>query len=307
MKKQPEKQPIDDLFARKLGNMSLPPRGGGFERLQAKMGQGKPEAKMVFWRNPEIQRYMAAAACLVLVCLFGWLYWPSGMTTDQKGAEVAVNKNPKSQPKESNIDPVKSPSTKANPNTVMPIEANEPMMEKQLAKVDQAPANSSHHNHTSTSSITTPAPKSIVQPAPSVDHEPVLAQVKPEETASQNKSEGITPVAPIAQTTPEWVAENKTTVKPAPVTERGLVVTIAEPESLVAAQQAAKSAVEEKTAVSVNDTPEKAGSLWQRVKRFKQGEQFARHDNPANEDRGLLSRAYSGLKQSLDKDKSTKQ
>src|ERR671932_476780 len=44
MKDHSEKQPIDDLFARKLGDMSLKPSADGFERLQARMNQNKPQA-----------------------------------------------------------------------------------------------------------------------------------------------------------------------------------------------------------------------------------------------------------------------
>ena len=62
MKKHTEKPSIDELFARKLGNMSLPPSSDGFERLQARMGQHKPEVRVVFWRNPDLQRSMAVLA-----------------------------------------------------------------------------------------------------------------------------------------------------------------------------------------------------------------------------------------------------
>jgi len=91
MKKHTEKPLIDELFARKLGNTSLTPSSDGFARLQARMGQHKPESRMMFWRNPAMQRYMAAAACLLLVCLFGWLYWPSTGATKQGQSQLATN------------------------------------------------------------------------------------------------------------------------------------------------------------------------------------------------------------------------
>ena len=93
---------------------------------------------------------------------------------------------------------------------------------------------------------------------------------------------------------------------------RVLVVTIAEPEALVAARQAVKASNEEKPAIAAIEKQEKdtkATGLWQQVKRFKEGELFARrdNDNSSSEDRGLLGRAYSGIKHSLDKDKPSKQ
>src|SRR5438874_663574 len=89
MKKPTEKQSIDELFSRKLGNMSLPPSADSFERLQARMGQNKQQGRITVWRNPTMQRYMAAAACLLFVCLFGWLYRPSIATKGQ--VQVATN------------------------------------------------------------------------------------------------------------------------------------------------------------------------------------------------------------------------
>ncbi|RYF58670.1 MAG: hypothetical protein EOO39_34000 [Cytophagaceae bacterium] len=117
------------------------------------------------------------------------------------------------------------------------------------------------------------------------------------------------PVAIAMQNPTEQIADAKPITKPSPVTERVLVVTIAEPEALVAAR-AAKASMEEKAALAQNEKSAKdtkSSSLWQQIKRVKEGEVFARQDNTNKDESGLLGRAYNGLKHSLEKDKTTKQ
>ncbi|GAB2572496.1 hypothetical protein GCM10027190_23110 [Spirosoma areae] len=140
--------------------------------------------------------------------------------------------------------------------------------------------------------------------APERNEQPVVAQIKPIGGKNNPVMSGVD--APANLPTPEQLAEN--TVRPASATERVLVVTIAEPQALVAARQAATT-VEENTAVALAENPQKetkSGGLWNQIKRIKQGDVFAQR-NRADDERGLIGRAYSGLKQSLDKDKSTKQ
>ena len=309
MKKHTEKQPIDDLFARKLGNMSLPPSPDGFERLQARMGQGKQEARVVFWRNPAMQRYMAAAACLLLVCLFGWLYWPADSKVIQ-GEQVATNQSSILLPtKKKTIErQVDQPSERSTLKTITPDLINQEVNKEQLAEVSK-PAEVNRRNRVVALPTINRPQMTIVNTLP-VTNEAVLAQATTVDP--KTKPEVMTPdvIMPTAKPASEQVADNKLVTKPTQVAERVLVVTIAEPEALVAARQAAKVAVEEKPVVAANEKPvkeSKVGGLWQQVKRIKQGELFARQDNGNNDDRGLLGRAYSGLKHSLDKDKSAKQ
>ncbi|GAB4035535.1 hypothetical protein [Spirosoma gilvum] len=313
MKKQSEKQPIDDLFARKLGNMSLPPSADGFERLQARMGQRKPETRVVFWHNPTIQRSMAAAACLVLVGLFGWLYKPSDTQTTGAENQVATNTThkqtggQKAKPKTETTEKVKevqSISEDIKATGLTPSDQGE-----QLAIAEKPTAQVKPTNHPVLPS--TGSHKSVTEPIQPATHGSVLAQNKPVETLEKQDG-GINTSPTVTATISEQVAEVKPTTKPVAPAERVLVVTIAEPEALVAARQAVKASTEEKPAVAVAEKQEKepkTTGLWQQVKRFKEGELFARrdNDNTTNEDRGLLGRAYSGLKHSLDKDKSSKQ
>ncbi|GAB3687880.1 hypothetical protein GCM10027592_02020 [Spirosoma flavus] len=297
MKKHTEKQPIDDLFARKLGDMSLRPSADGFERLQARMGQRTTEPRLVFWRNPEMQRYVAAAACLVLVCTVGWRYWPSDTKSVTSGNNVAVNKLQKEQSE--------NPATKAIETQPTQVPStNDAMSTQQATLAEETQLAAATQNKRSSPSIG--GQKIVVMPE---RNEPVLAQVEP--TQSQPKATEARPnVAPINAVNSSQIAAIETPAKSTPASERVLVVTIAEPEALVAARQEIKEVNTEKSITDTDQNPEKSaktGGLWNQVKRFKEGEIFARRDNQPSEDRGLLSRAYTGLKHSLEKDKSTKQ
>ncbi|UFH55566.1 hypothetical protein [Spirosoma sp. KNUC1025] len=311
MKKHTEKQPIDDLFARKLSNMSMPPSSNGFERLQARMGQNKPEARIMVWRNPFVQRYMAIAACLLIVCLFGWLYLSSNNVTTSNSPAVAVKQaRPTQQP--ANSDNERSqPASVADNDVSYPIAhvvPNRPENKEQIGKVGKS-NEVGKDIHTSTNRLADSHKTTLKPSIAPVSDEPVLAQIKAAD--SQPKPE-TTEVGKNAtnQPTVEQVADVKPVTKPISPAERVLVVTIDEPTSLVAARQAAKTSIEDKPVVAVNDKLEKdakAGGLWAQVKRIKHGELFAKRDNASEEDRGLLDRAYNGLKRSLDKDKSAKQ
>ena len=312
MKDHSEKQPIDDLFARKLGDMSLKPSADGFERLQARMNQNKPEAHVVFWRNPAMQRYMAVAACLILVCLFGWLYQTrnEGVKTSDRVASnqlshpQAKHQASRGQSSDQSID--SNASKKTEERTIAPTPIEESLTREELAYSTDTKAIGTSSNKTLP---THRQPKMVsgvdVQ---EVTDKTVLAHTKPADSPQKNE----VPVVAGNQTsaTPtERLADNAT--KPVIPSERVLVVTIGEPESLVAARQVAKEATPDKAVATTYDKPEsegKSGGLWQQVKRIKQGEIFARRDNTNGDDeRGLLGRAYNGLKHNLDKDKSAKQ
>ncbi|MBD2699686.1 hypothetical protein IC229_03490 [Spirosoma sp. BT702] len=300
MKKHTEKQPIDDLFARKLGDMSLRPSADGFERLQARMGQQTAETRLVFWRNPAMQRYVSAAACLVLVCTLGWRYWPNSDKAISGGPNVAVNKSQTTRPKNP-VNPATEVLTKQSSSDDATSAQPATLANEQTQLVAKTPSKRSK--------LTTQPiheQKSVGAPERS---EPVLAKI--ESTQSHPTIENARPnVAQIDPMNSGQIASPERTVKPIAASERVLVVTIAEPEALAAARQDVKEVNAEKSIADTDQNPEKSaktGGLWNQVKRFKEGEIFARRDNQPSEDRGLLSRAYTGLKHSLEKDKSTKQ
>ena len=301
MKKQAENDPLDDLFARKLGNMSLEPSASGFERLQARMGHQNTVSRVVFWRNQTLQRYMVAAACLLLVCLIGWFYQSSNSPSKKGGAELIADKSEHRLHRKA-----ESRINKTAPEVAPAEVSNSELVQSQLATTNK-PADVDLPHIRRSQLPNQPAKESRkLMPGPT-EEQPVLAQVP----TGSNVVKPASPIESIAirtsSVTPERLTGNY--VKQAPLAERVLVVTIAEPEALAEARQIAKTAYPEKSVVSTDTKPEKetkAGGLWQQVKRIKQGDVFARRDAPNGEDQGLIGRAYSGLKQSFDKDKSDK-
>ncbi|GAB3778412.1 hypothetical protein GCM10028818_27320 [Spirosoma horti] len=254
-----------------------------------------------------MQRYMAAAACLLLVCLFGWLYWPSTGAMEQGRTQLATNQGVGSnekKPVQKEIDRQRKDQIPgvSNEKDVAPESTT-----NQVAIIDHTEKSDDTDNPKESRTSVRQNPARSSQSVPVA---PRLAQEKPVENKPKAEPASPTYVAPITQVPAEQVADAKPVIKPSPIAERVLVVTIAEPEALVAARQIAKASVEEKAAAAQDEKlakETKAGGLWQQVKRIKQGEVFARQDNTGNEESGLLGRAYSGLKHSLEKDKTTKQ
>ncbi|AQG82093.1 hypothetical protein [Spirosoma montaniterrae] len=304
------KPPIDDLFARKLGKMSLPPSPDGFERLQARMGQRQAEPRLVVWRNPTVQRALALAACLLLVCLFGWLYLRSDNGKRSGEAQVATNRNIE-KPGESTTG---EPQTATSPSSGTELEPTEvtsnQLADARLAETQRLPRQSSStaQNEGRAGSI---SELEKIQPQPGQKlpveqpvEKSILAQQQPVSTDEKTQ---FVPNKTEMQTEAVAVAPPK--VAPA---ERVLVVTIAEPATLTAARQVAEKATEkavEKAVVASVEKSEKepkANGFWQQVQRVKKGEIFAsRH--ATDDELGLLGRAYSGLKSNFDKEKPAKQ
>lgn len=227
MKKHTEKPQIDELFARKLGNTSLRPRSDGFARLQARMDQNKPEPRMVFWRNPAMQRYMAAAACLLLVCLFGWLYWPSTGATEQSRNQLATNQSVEPTLKKPVQKGISRQQDGQRPD-VSEEESLAPDVNTNQVAITDNSEKSSDTNYRKASRVS--VQENPVRSSQSVPVAPMLAQERPLENKAKVEPASPTYIAPITQVPTEQVADAKPVAKPSPVTERVLVVTIAEPE-----------------------------------------------------------------------------
>ena len=300
MERQNEKQPVDNLFARKLKTMSLPPRPDGFARLQARMEQGIPGTKVMFWRNSANRRYIAVAACLLLACLFGWLYL-STETPTPTGAVVAVNEPAK--------HPVGISSRSATDAEDRLAETSPGVGRKTSAAKSKRVIQNLNKPDKQTSDKQANDSRLIAGVSRVGREEKELPRSMPN-TALQKRAEQLVKLEPNVH--PVDVVNDKETVatvsNPVPIAERVLVVTIAEPQVLSIARQATASIAVENVA-STTDKPDresKTAGFWNQMKRLKQNEIFARKD-VANDELGLLGRAYSGLKQSLDKDKSVKQ
>lgn len=296
MKKRTEKQPVDELFARKLKHMSLPPGSDGLARLQARLDQGRPETRVVvFWRNPVMQRFMAVAACLVLVGLFGWLYKDRMGTFAPKTTTVAVNKPPVSSPQRY---PAQRSTAGSEPQPVESQLAEEKHtggLASKPAATEVIVTERSRPDRTSRQLASTNRNTGTTRA--SVQEATTESAAKPVEQVAARPSAAVT--SPVEDT--QIVAVNK----PAPVAERVLIVTIAEPKALTTARMAAAAnSLGEVTEKAAGET--KAATIWQQVKRMKQGDVFARKE-ASDDDRSLLSRAYTGLKQTIDRDKPAKQ
>lgn len=305
-----DKSPIDDLFARKLGNAALPTAADGFARLQARMGQAPAEKKpgFVIWRNPNIQRSMAIAACLLLVCLFGWFYLSTDAPENGRGQQVATTKTDKA--------PVPTVSTPVSPEARADdrIATNSATS---VAKSGKPETNATGNDATETNEAKRPKPETSV--AKRAQTTPVGPEKRPggriadDAATSIARSNGqktngnATGPATINQPEADKKPDQIAAVKPIAPAERVLVVTIDEPERLITARQIVKLEAMEASLAAVNK-PEKAAKhgFWEQVQRVKHGEIFARPDGTTDE-RSLLDRAYSGLKNSLEKDKTVRQ
>ena len=265
MKKRTVKPPVDDLFARKLENMSLPPNPDGFARLQARMGRTEPSVQYVFWRNPTNQRYMAVAACLLMVCLFGGLYLLTEAPVSEQRATAPINKlRPSPIPKQ-----VEWKST-ANQEQVAAIRPSP--KRKMNARISPQPTGrrSGNFDKPVVSKVVTDN-RRLAAINPAAHGKQLMSQNTPTMIPDGPATKPIINTPPAGPTPGPQLSA--TTIKPAPTAERVLVVTIAEPEGLVAAHQAVKQSTESKGIAAVADKPDKeskATTLWQQVKRVKQ-------------------------------------
>ncbi|WP_144051808.1 hypothetical protein [Fibrisoma limi] len=264
--------------------MSLTPGNDAWEALQERLGQKKQ--RVVIWRNPVLYRYAAAAACLILVALFGWLYWPAETNMQVQHQQVAVStqkpvQSTKKQESEKSEQPEQNlPSTQTNAQTERPVE--------QLADV-RKPGRSANFNKSKAS--VTSSPNDNLEKVQRSE-EPIIAKSEPVK-------------APVEQPTTVSSEPVVAAAKPAPTADRVLVVTIAEPDALIAARQAAQETEEKVVVMNPEETKRKGvKKLLDQLQRVKQGEvAVAKRDN---EQGTLLGWAYRGIKQSFEKDKSDK-
>lgn len=275
-----EKNPLDELFARRLGKLEQSPAPDSFARLQQRMQGGQEKPRLILWRNHNVQ--MAAAACVAVALLMGWLYTSnqSDSTTINSGRTVAVHGH-EDEKQSANDD-------KATIETTVVNQA------PQIARVAGVPA-------PKRSQVEQPVRQSGATGINSAVREQVIARrgaASPEEV----------PIISVEQKlTTDAIAAAKTTSTPqAAPKERVLIVKIEEPEALVAARQTAASVVNNMPVLAASPTKEGKATFWQQVKRLKQDDDVARQDGAADES-GLLSRAYKGIKHRLEKDKQTKQ
>ena len=295
---EPDKHQLDDLFARKLGNAVLPTNADGYARLQARMGQSQDEKKpgFVIWRNPNMPRALAIAACLLLVCLFGWLYLSTNANQPIQGPQVATTQSNRPA-----INVPETPQDKAtNAPTVDRSDESAPATSNQPAEQIAAIVSKTNKQDRITSQSS--ALRQVVKSTTVAIQPDALAQNQP----TNQKSADALPLKTLGKGTTAPTTDPVAAIKPVS-TQRTLVVTIAEPERLVAARQAVKMEVME-TALASASKPEQAAKpgFWEQIRRVKEGEGLIRSDD-TNDERGLLNRAFSSLKNSIEKDKTARQ
>lgn len=307
MKKNREGPPIDDLFARKLGNLSLPPKPDGFARLQVRMGQKEENRQVVFWRNPVVVRYMVAVACLLLVGIFGWLTWPVSEEVD--GPEVATTTNSTQEQRRAEVPLTKGglPTSRIEPSVVIrsrPNKENPVILNQQVAEKDRVAqrlklVNVGKSKNGLPAGVTELDREAIIKSAP----EPVIAQVKPDGDKSSSKPVTNLAVQPTVLLPPDQLALQPD--KATRTNQRVLVMTIPEPDALVEARQAAQD-TDEKIVVMQAKATKHTGmrKIVAQLQRVRGSETVAARDD---DERGLLGRAYKGIKRSLEKDKSQRQ
>ncbi len=295
MKKHTEKQPIDDLFARKLGDMSITPSAKSWDELQNRMGKG-PTARIV----PVWYRYAAAAACVVLVGGIGWKFYQSAEPGKPATATIArvetkpAERNIKQQG-ELKVDQERvlggsaqstEPVTAGKDNPVIPD--TDPGM---LAKTEKLPVRVNP---------VSPRPADVTVSAPVEDR--TVAQISaPAEKMPVVTNEDIKPLA---------AGTGKAAFKEDPV-ERKLVVVINTPAE-VTAKAGELAGISPQGTVTQTQGGEdegisKAGKLFKKLKRIKNGEALAYKDDVADEEEsGLISRLYGNVRQSLETKKVSK-
>ncbi|GAB3765267.1 hypothetical protein [Spirosoma pomorum] len=285
-----KKQPVDELFARKLTNLSIQPDERGFARLQARMTQQKQPEKVVLWRTPTFQRSIAAAACIVLVATLGWY---AQSTNQEKLAAVNTQK-----------------TIARHTQPVRPVEQIK--KEASEAIVRQTGPNVHFAN---------PIPKSNPEVAePLISEEQTVgavAMTKPKNRKTQagsTREKNVSGPRVIERNSEEQVAsitsapvKDNVTPTPAASAPRTLVVTIAEPDVLVAAKQTAQEADQKVVAVNKNTNETGAGKLWRKIQRIRTGETAVAGTSVEDDEKGLLDRAYGQLKHSFQKNKPARQ
>lgn len=291
MKKHTEKQPIDDLFARKLGNMSLQPGADAWETLQERMGS-KPTRRLI----PVWYRYAATAACVVVVSTIGWLSWPQIEVENVDNARIAL---------------VTTKARKADQRKPITREVEKealPEDTKQLATSasgkDGYIVNVLAKNQHLDKSISTKVKEQVKTHPDKL----LLAENQTQRSIEQAESVIAEANQPVEiKTEPTGQTENKKSA------ERTLIVSIATPTVALAANQPVEQ--KNQSLMSALDTdervekPTKASRFFRKLKQLKNGNEalaYSTNQNDEDEESGLISRLYGNVKHSIDSKKAEK-
>ncbi|MBO0939385.1 hypothetical protein J2I47_22725 [Fibrella sp. HMF5335] len=281
-----EKQPIDDLFARKLREAELPPSPDAFSRLQSRMSTAPLP---VTRRRVAIWWYGAAVASLLLVTLF---YYRNSLLPDPvakkqplaqiKASQAAVPANDaQSAPLVTNAGKHANPSriSTTKPVTEAAHEQSKPIiaMAAKLEAGKNEIRSSMPYPGNNTHEVISPVP---VSPVPQVE----LAKNGsiPSSTNLSKPIEGI-------QTSPTAAHQSDQ--------QRVVVMTIEEPKAAAPIVALQPAQVESTSQVQSGSL----AGLLAKVKQLKNGDALARV-TPAKrpvDSRSRISRVFEGMKESL--------
>lgn len=265
-----EKQPIDDLFSRKLHDTEVTPGADVFGRLQSRMNttplpQAEPKRRLAGW-------WYGVAAASVLVAVV-WISWP---TQSKIGAPVS------SELAKSNATPASETTGQTEPT--QPLPGTSQPMETAIAvvktkQVEPAENKGIARKNNQLTAIQSVAPKA----------KPVELSLEPSPTLAK-----LPELQPTRESMVVKIETNTANAVEKVASGRTVVMTIAEPEPVrLAAVQPAK------TDVSANAP--NLGQLFEKVKQIKSGEVFARATltpQPTEAKTGL-KRLVNGVRESL--------
>ena len=292
MKKHTEKQPIDDLFAHKLSNMSLQPSSTGWEVLQERMGQ-RPVRRIV----PVWYRYAAAAACLVVVAGFGWLAWPNAGLKHTAKEQVAAK------------------STKAQKTN--PLKSITGQLQESIAteKADQLESTDLEKVYAVNEQVSN---QQMQKPGITKGSASIEVKVEQQPPVEAIYSTVVPSTESVIAKASQSVEKNTEMVDQQPdkkSIERTLIVTIAAPTVSLAANQTVEqkhetlmSALNDDVSVK-EEKPTKAARFFRKLKQLKDGNEamaYNSNKNDEDEESGLISRLYGNVKHSIDSKKAEK-
>ncbi|MBO0948301.1 hypothetical protein [Fibrella forsythiae] len=278
-----EKQPVDDLFARKLHDAEAPVSSDLFNRMQQRMGT-KPlpvRRKIGAWW------YVASAACALVAVCFLYL-------TNKPEKQLLESFAQKRLPEQSDVNRVVTKRRDRFNGSATRLQTIDEETEKvtkehrkpgQLAKAtypDLKPTN----------------PKSQLSAR---EHRLVLTQQVEEQIAviKANENEKSVPAAPqLAISQPGIERVEQATVKPKQITERTILLTINEPQTKN--ELAASNNNYQKP--DTQNQPNGLSGLFGKLKQLKNGEVMAKA-TPVSESNSTqkkrLGRVFTEVKESL--------
>jgi hypothetical protein len=270
-----DESPVDELFARRLARHSVKPDPAAWERLQTRLAGDSAPRIVVFWQNPAVVRY-AAAACVTLLLLAGgwWFLRPLD--------EILIVHNQRvTQPEKREQLP------KTVPTTDRPL----PPMTRQTQPMIARNARTLPSSNPAGQAV---ANAKRAEPKPARSN--ALPNQQPGEQLAQTE---IKPLTISSVTVP------KPTEKP--ITGRVLVVTIAEPDALIEARQAANWSESAEKIIVMADRANPTATDSNLSAQRRRGNRGVGATVASTDDQSLLNLAYRAIKNKVTTNKSLKQ